>query len=160
MSDADIHWCGDAVAAIKRGAGAADMLIMTEAGYKTLNSGFYYVRANARTRALFNMIVTNAKFGNHDQDVVNAALCDTRFGARRVPTPGQSAPYICVTASGAIVRILNSQRYPSGAETIDGNSIFEHDRSRLERMCRRQRFVVVHNNFIRANQKMKRMVKK
>eukprot|EP00171_Calliarthron_tuberculosum_P015488 IDg15488t1 len=100
ITDADIHWCGDALAAARREAPAADVLVMTEADYKTLNSGFYFVRANDRTRASFDLMAALVGFGQHDQDVLNAVLCGAEFGARRVDEPNAAlgaAPFrVCL----------------------------------------------------------------
>lgn len=160
MTDADVHWCGDALEAVQRSMGDSDMLVMAEASYAKLNSGFYYVRSNKRTMELFDVMVANAHFGMHDQDVVNAVLCDTLFGAQRVRTTEGAVPYECISASGVVARLLDTNHYPSGAEVIKGSPVFKLDRETLANMCETGRFVVLHNNFIRADKKMARMIVK
>ncbi len=163
VSDADIHWCGDAVKIIQNLDGEAqnaDIIIMPEMDYKTLNSGFYYVRANKRTKETFELIMDNYEIGNHDQDVINEVLCGSRFGSEKIYSPEGNGSFYCKTKSGAIVYLLDADKWPSGGQNIDGISVFLHPRSRLIRMCNRNRFYVIHNNYVSASRKEFRMIVK
>lgn len=179
LSDADIFWCVDARAVLSSilqsdDYNDADVLIQAEAGYRSLNSGFYFARANARSVALFDALVENAGMGNHDQDVVNAVFCKATHGGRVVRErygPGGRVPFSC-RSHGATIRLLDAEQFPSGAQPVHASTlvsrvmgrtdvpIFSLPRDELERRCRRGEFVVVHNNFIRADKKVARFVVK
>ena len=165
LSDADVFWCQDAARYIAEQLlssvqyADADVLIQPEAGYRSLNSGFYYVRSNARTLRLFQALLRHAHVGAHDQDVVNAVFCDGRYGGRRVERAVGVVPYYC-KSRGAVIKPLPAELFPSGAQVVAGRKVFAYSRDELRRMCESKTFVVVHNNFIRASKKRARFVVK
>lgn len=166
MSDADIYWCADAMQKlvdllVKDPSYAnADVLIQPEANFRALNSGFYFVRSNPRTLALFDGLVENIELGAHDQDVVNKVFCDPAFGGEKIlGTYGDDIPWHCVSRS-AVIRLLPPQRFPSGDERYHEARIFSQSREKLFEMCSNQEIIVVHNNFIRATKKKARFVQK
>eukprot|EP00177_Eucheuma_denticulatum_P003481 GFKZ01006295.1.p2 GENE.GFKZ01006295.1~~GFKZ01006295.1.p2 ORF type:complete len:356 (+),score=37.67 GFKZ01006295.1:626-1693(+) len=163
LSDADIFWCQDAVAVLKSIMSEpryndSDVIIQAEVGYRTLNSGFYYVRAGERSMSLFDQLISNIHLGAHDQDVVNKVFCDDRFGGSKIPEPTGTVPFRC-ESHGATIRVLPSERFPSGAEPYNGQVLFKKSRVELRSMCRKE-LVVVHNNFVRASKKKARFVQK
>ncbi|PXF48125.1 Beta-arabinofuranosyltransferase RAY1 [Gracilariopsis chorda] len=165
LSDADIFWCTDPVHHLRtllsasRYYAQADVLIQPEANYRTLNSGFYLVRSNQRTIDLFRALVQNINIGNHDQDVVNKVFCDPQYGGNKIIQSHGEVPYHC-ESHGALIRLLPATSFPSGAQQYAGLNVFHHSRERLSDMCRRRQFVVLHNNFIKANKKKARFVVK
>lgn len=165
FSDADVFWCQDAVQYIRDTIlpssrySDADVLIQPEAKYRTLNSGFYYVKANSNTLLLFEKLMANVNIGAHDQDVVNAVFCEEKYGGARILQQYGDVPFHC-ESHGAVIRLLPSHSFPSGAEVVDGKNIFEHSRDTLTEMCNRKQYVVLHNNFIRATKKRARFVVK
>lgn len=163
LSDADIFWCQDAVAVLKSmisdpSYNDSDVVIQPEVGYRTLNSGFYFVRAGERSMRLFDQLIANIHLGAHDQDVVNKVFCDKQFGGNKIEEPSAHAPFRC-ESHGATIRVLPSDKFPSGAEPYNGKVIFKKSRVELNRMCQ-QNLVVVHNNFVRANKKKARFIQK
>ena len=163
LSDADIHWCDDVLGNIKDLGGyynKADIIAMPEMNYSSLNSGFYYVRANKKTQDLFDLVMKNYDIGNHDQDVFNEILCSNRFGSDKIYLENERGRFYCEAQSGAIVHVLDANFWPSGGQNIDGISLFSHSRSRIIRMCKRKRFYLVHNNYVRASRKEPRVIVK
>lgn len=164
LSDADIFWCRDAGKYLEElleheDYRDADVLIQPEANYRTLNSGFYFVRSNPRTLTLFNQLLKNIGLGAHDQDVVNKVFCEEEYGGRKIREPYGDVPFRC-ESQGAVIRVLPSQLFPSGAEMYEDVKVFSHSRGELVKMCRRGDVVVLHNNFIRASKKKARLVQK
>ncbi|CAN8061876.1 unnamed protein product [Agarophyton chilense] len=165
LSDADIFWCSDPAHFLQNVLSRwpqyrhADVLIQPEANYRTLNSGFYLVRSNERTLALFRALIGNMHIGHHDQDVVNKVFCDPEYGGRKILQPHAQVPYRC-QSRGADIRILPASTFPSGAQLYAGTNVFQYSRQQLRRMCDDGDFVVVHNNFIKANKKKARLVVK
>lgn len=165
LSDADIYWCKDAVKYItevilpSHEYVDADVVIQPEAGYRVLNSGFYYVRANERTTALFEALLDNVDLGAHDQDVVNSVFCNPEHGGAKIQEPYGGVPYRC-ESHGVVIRVLPADLFPSGAHMYGDKGVFYMGREELKRMCDRGEFVVLHNNFIRADKKKSRFIVK
>lgn len=164
LSDADIFWCGDAAKYLEEllqeeDYKDADVLIQPEANYRTLNSGFYFVKSGPHTLALFNQLLKYVDLGAHDQDVVNKVFCEEEYGGRKIHEPYGDVPFRC-ESHGAVIRVLPSQKFPSGAEMYRDVKVFVHSRSELAKMCKRGDFMVLHNNFIRASKKKARLVQK
>ena len=165
LSDADILWCTDAVKYITEyllvqpAYFGADVLIQPEVNYRTLNSGFYFVKANNRSRSLFEALIQNIGIGAHDQDVVNAVFCDEKYGGRRVDQEVGSVPYWC-ESRGAIIKVLPAEQFPSGAQVYGDKKVFQLERTKLRDMCDNGDFVVLHNNFIKAKKKKARQIVK
>ncbi len=164
VSDADIHWCGDVLKELQTMGGVysrADVIIMAESDYHMMNSGFYFVRANERTKKLFAQLIENSKFGNHDQDVVNAVFCTEGFGAKKMEEDSvDGVPFWCRARDGAEIRVLPVDRFPSGGQVIEGKPIFKCSRERLMDMCKNMDIVVLRNNIISAGKKMARCIVK
>lgn len=164
LSDADVFWCKDAAVVLRELTRPgneyedADVVVKAEGGYRSLNSGFYYVRAGKRSVRLFEHLVKNIEFGAHDQDLVNEVFCGEEFGGRRIEEPYAGVPYYC-ESHGAIIRLLPSAEFPSGAELYGLVNVFKKSRAELKRMCR-SGIVVIHNNFIRASKKKARFIQK
>lgn len=164
LSDADIFWCADAAQVLETMLSQepyldADVVIQPEANYRTLNSGFYYVRSGERALRVFAEMIRHIGIGAHDQDVVNKVFCDPSYGGRRIDEPYGEVPFRC-ESHGAIIRVLPSAQFPSGAEEYGGTKVFAHSRARLESMCVSGRLTIVHNNFIRATKKKARFIQK
>lgn len=161
VSDADVHWCVDAVQAVLEIGGVygeADVIVQAERGYQGLNSGFFYVRGGERAVRLFERVVENIEVGMHDQDVINSVFCEEEFGGKKIDENGEVG-FRCENGD-AVIRVLPVEQFPSGGEMFEGKGIFERGREELGAMCREGRFVIVHNNFIRANKKKARFVQK
>lgn len=164
LSDADIFWCKDAAVVLRgitrpgNGYEDADVVIQAEGGYRSLNSGFYYVRAGEASLQLFEHLVANIEFGAHDQDLVNDVFCNKRFGGRRIEVPYASVPFYC-ESHGAIIRLFPSAEFPSGVELYEQVQVFKKSRDELKKMCN-SGIVIMHNNFIRASKKKARFVQK
>lgn len=164
LSDADIYWCSDAAEILKKMMWEkghyqdADVVIQAEANYRTLNSGFYYVRSGENSIRLFKELVKNNAIGAHDQDVVNKVFCEEEFGGKKIVEDYGGVPYRC-ESQGAVIKILPTSRFPSGAELFDGEMVLKKSRKELKLMCNAD-MVVVHNNFIRANKKKARFIQK
>lgn len=164
LSDSDIFWCADAVEVLKDMImkypySDADVLIQPEAKYRMLSSGFYYVRTTERTVKLFTQLIVHIYIGPHDQDVINRVFCDPVFGGQRIYEQYGDVPYRC-ESRGVVVRMLPADQFLSGTEEYEGVKIFSHSKQKLADMCALGRFVVLHNNFIRATKKKARFVQK
>lgn len=164
LTDSDVFWCRDATLVLKEliQSGSdyedADVIIQPEGGYRSLNSGFYYARTGKKSLRLFKNLMKNIQLGAHDQDVVNRVFCSEEFGGRRIQEEYSGVPYLC-ESHGAIIRLLPSAEYPSGAELYGQEHVFKKSREELKSMCNNE-VVVIHNNFIRANKKKARFVQK
>lgn len=176
FSDADVVWCSDVVAALVKEAysrdkdgGVVDMVMQTAWPRSLLNSGFYYVKANARTRRLFHTFLAYPGAGENDQVIVNKVLCRAHGGGRTLfpehtrrhpAAPSREMPYGCEW-NGARVRVLEGSQWPTGGEIMQhGIKIFHMNRRDIVNMCESGRTKVVHNNCVMAEKKKARMIVK
>lgn len=164
FSDTDIFWCKDAGTFLNdllehEHYRDADVLIQPDAGYRTLNSGFFFVRSSVRALALFNQLLGHVALGAHDHDVVNKVICESEYGDRKNHEPYGEVPFRC-ESHGAVIRVLPSQLFPSGKEQFGYVKVFSHSRSALKAMCKRKDFVILSNNFIHTSRKKARLIQK
>lgn len=168
FTDADVFWCGDAVAdVVAIATKSGDDLVMQSAWPRSLlNSGFYFARANERTLALFNELLNYGGSADNDQVIFNRLMCNKKFGGcvRKDPNHlglrrAERNPLGCRwkdTNAG----VLDRQRYPTGGEFVAGTKIFYLERTVLTKMCENRDFMILHNNCILSAKKTPRFVVK
>lgn len=195
VSDPDVFWCVDArpvLTAILQSTDYldADVVIQAQVGYRSLNSGFYFVRANARSIALFDALLQQIEHVNHlkhDHDILNAVFCNVKYGGRMIRQRygmHNRIPFSCLS-HGATIRLLDVEQFPSGAQPVRPRSLYPRVRTHRRRAqgqkqgrqqrhvpvfslprqellsrCRSGEFVVLHNNFIHADKKIARFLVK
>ncbi|CAN8068213.1 unnamed protein product [Agarophyton chilense] len=175
FTDADVVWCRRAFPHVARlvDNAPADLLVQTAWPRSLLNSGFYYVRSNHATRALFNAFLTFPHDSENDQVIFNRVLCNPKFGGsvldnlssadshsnhtpnvKRGPTP------LGCRWRQATAHLFSPLLFPTGGEVIHGEKIFHLPRNRIMHMCDAGSPLVMHNNCILSNKKMARFVVK
>lgn len=168
FTDADMFWCGNAVADVIREAdiNGDDLLMQSAWPRSLLNSGFYYARSNSRTLEVLDELLRHRGSKENDQVLFNRFLCNPKFGGRRRNSRDDFRvrrrfrnPLGCARGS-TNVSVLNRWRYPTGGETINGEKMFKLSRGTLTAMCERKQFMIIHNNCIFSEKKTARFVVK
>lgn len=172
FSDADVVWCRggfDAVLQlVAERVGYADMFVQTAWPRSVLNSGFYYVASNSRTRALFDALLRFPQSSENDQVIFNRVLCASKYGgqlvfdnnatAERLPS-GRIKPSACKW-NGVRAELLDSRLYPTGGQLWSGRKLFHWSRDTIVHMCDSAAVRILHNNCILSFGKLARFVVK
>ena len=169
FTDADMFWCGNALKEIVDQANSmpdANLIMQSAWPRSLLNSGFYFARSNEKTQMLFSELLKHEGSGENDQVIFNRVLCQRKEGGRIVHRPNDSLlhrklqnPLGC-SRNGTLAAVLSRSKYPTGGEIINGRKIFHHSRNDLVEMCKRQEFMILHNNCIFSDKKTARFIVK